>query len=249
MARLQVFPLLGIPEVEPGADLVELIMKSLRRSSVRFADGDVLVVKQKVVSKSEGRLVNLEYVRPGEVALRLGREQGKDPRLVEVVLGEAVRLVRVGHGVIVTETRHGYVCANSGVDKSNVRDGYVALLPVDPDRSARSIRRRIEKKTRRKIAVVVTDTFGRPWRKGQTDVAIGCSGIKPLLSYRGKTDSYGYSLKVTEPAVADEVASAAELVIGKLSGIPAAIVRGVTFERGEGGAKELVISKEQDLFR
>jgi len=249
LGRLQVFPLLGIPEVEPGADLVDLILRSLRRSGVRFADKDVLVVKQKVVSKAEGRLVNLEYVKPGDLASKLGREEGKDPRLVEVVLGEAVRVVRAGHGVIITETRHGFVCANSGVDKSNVRDGYVALLPVDPDRSARSIRRAIEKRTGKRLAVVVTDTFGRPWRRGQTDVAIGCSGIKPLFSYKGKTDSYGYSLRVTEPAVADEVASAAELVIGKLSGIPAAIVRGVKYERGEGGAKELVIAQEQDLFR
>jgi len=169
--------------------------------------------------------------------------------LVELVLGKGVRLVRVGHGVIITETRHGFICANSGVDKSNVRDGYVALLPVEPDRSARSIRRGIERRTRKKIAGVVTDTFGRPWRRGQTDVAIGCSGIKPLFSYRGKTDNFGYSLKVTEPAVADEVASAAELVIGKLSRIPAAIVRGVRYERGEGGAKGLVIAPDQDLFR
>ena len=249
MSRLQVFPLLGIPEVEPGADLVALILRSLGRSAVRFADKDVLVVKQKVVSKSEGRLVNLDYVKPEELALRLGQEQGKDPRLVEVVLGEAVRLVRVGHGVIITETRHGFICANSGVDKSNVRDGYVALLPLDPDRSARSIRRGIERRTGKKVAVVITDTFGRPWRKGQTDVAIGCSGIKPLLSYKGKTDTFGYSLKVTEPAVADEVASAAELVIGKLSRIPAAVVRGVKYERGEAGARELIIDRDLDLFR
>lgn len=249
MSRLQVIPLLGIPEVEPGADLVALILASLRRSRVRLANGDILVVKQKIVSKAEGRLVNLDLVRPGEIAFQLGREHGKDPRLVEVVLGEAARLVRVGHGVIITETRHGFTCANSGVDKSNVRDGYVALLPQDPDRSARLIRRAIEKRTRRRIAVLVTDTFGRPWRRGQTDVAIGCSGMKPVYSYRGKTDSYGYSLKVTEPAVADEVASAAELVIGKLSRIPAAVVRGVTYHRGGGSAKELIIDKELDLFR
>jgi coenzyme F420-0:L-glutamate ligase/coenzyme F420-1:gamma-L-glutamate ligase len=249
LSRLQVFPLLGIPEVEPGSELVDLILASLKKSDVRFANGDVLVVKQKIVSKSEGRLVNLDYVRPGELALSLGNQEGKDPRLVEVVLGESVRLVRVGHGVIITETRHGFICANSGVDKSNVRDGYVALLPLDPDRSARLIRRGIEKRTLKKIAVVVTDTFGRPWRRGQTDVAIGCSGIKPLLSYKGKTDNFGYSLKVTEPAVADEVASAAELVIGKLSRIPAAIVRGVKYVRGEEGAKGLIIAPDQDLFR
>jgi len=239
----------GIPEVEPGADLLGLVMAGLERSGLRLADHDIVVVKQKIISKAEGRLVNLDYIKPGEVALRLAREQRKDPRLVEVVLGEAVRIVRVGHGVIITETARGFVCANSGVDKSNVRDGYVALLPLDPDGSARAIRLGLERMTRRKLAVVVTDTFGRPWRKGQTDVAIGCSGIRPLRSYKGKKDRYGYSLKVTEPAVVDEVAAAAELVIGKLSGIPVAIVRGVAYARGDEGVKALLLEKEMDLFR
>ncbi len=182
LGQLQVIPVGGIPEVEPGANLVEMIIAGLKRSRVMLVRNDVLVVKQKVVSKAEGRLVNLDYVNPGELATRIANEQGKDARLVEVVLGEATRIVRVGQGVIITETRQGFVCANSGVDKSNVRDGYVALLPVDPDKSAMAIRKGLERRSGKKLAVIVSDTFGRPWRKGQTDVAIGCSGIDPLWS-------------------------------------------------------------------
>lgn len=242
-------PVGGIPEVEPGANLADLILAGLKKSGIRLASNDVLVVKQKVVSKAEGRLVNLDYVNPGELATRIANEQGKDARLVEVVLGESTRIVRVGQGVIITETRQGFVCANSGVDKSNVRDGYVALLPVDPDKSARAIRKGLEKRSGKKLAVIVSDTFGRPWRKGQTDVAIGCSGIDPLWSYRGKEDRYGYTLKVTEPAVVDEIAAAAELVIGKVSDTPAAVVKGVKYVRSERGVKGLILEKEKDLFR
>ncbi len=249
MGQLQVIPVGGIPEVEPGANVADLIFAGLKKSAIKLSQDDVLVVKQKVVSKAEGRLVNLDYVNPGELATRIAAEQGKDARLVEVVLGEATRIVRVGQGVIITETRQGFVCANSGVDKSNVRDGYVALLPVDSDKSARTIRRVLEKRTRKRLAVIVTDTFGRPWRKGQTDVAIGCSGINPLWSYRGKEDKYGYMLKVTEPAVVDEIAAAAELVIGKVSDTPAAVVRGVKYARSEKGIKGLILEKEKDLFR
>ena len=249
MGRIEVIPLAGIPEVSEGDDLASLILDAVGRESLALADGDVVVVKHKIVSKAEGRVVSIDAVEPGRKARALAKKEGKDPRLVELMLRESVRVVRASHGVIITRTKQGLVCANSGIDQSNVGKGSVALLPVDPDRSARNLRRVLEKRTGRRLAVVVSDTFGRPWRRGQTDVAIGCSGIKPLFSYKGKTDSYGYSLRVTEPAVADEVASAAELVIGKLSGIPAAIVRGVRYERGEGGAKELVIAQEQDLFR
>jgi coenzyme F420-0:L-glutamate ligase/coenzyme F420-1:gamma-L-glutamate ligase len=155
----------------------------------------------------------------------------------------------MGHGVIITETRQGLVCANSGVDRSNVGRGQAALLPADPDLSARRIRRGLEARTRRRLAVVVTDTFGRPWRKGQTDVAIGCSGIEPLLSYRGRRDAFGYELRVTEPAVVDEVAGAAELAVGKLGRIPVAIVRGMEYNRGRGGVRTLVMERSRDLFR
>jgi coenzyme F420-0:L-glutamate ligase / coenzyme F420-1:gamma-L-glutamate ligase len=242
-------PLVGIPEVEPGDDLANLILLALDRNSVTAASGDIIVVKQKVVSKAEGRLVKLSKVTPSKRASTLAAQEGKDPRLVQLVLSEAKRIVRKGHGVIITETAHGFVCANSGIDRSNVRRGYAALLPLDADASAKRLRKRFEEATGQKLAVVITDTFGRPWRRGQTDVAIGCSGLDPLLSFRGKRDRYGYSLKVTEPAVADEVAGAAELVMGKLSGVPAAVVRGARYARGEKGAKDLVIEADKDLFR
>jgi coenzyme F420-0:L-glutamate ligase/coenzyme F420-1:gamma-L-glutamate ligase len=249
LERLEVLPIRGIPEVKAGDDIVDLVLAASSGSGLRTKDSDIFVLKQKIVSKAEGRLVRLATVKPQAAALRLAREQGKDPRLVELVLREARRVVRAGHGVIITETKHGFVCANSGVDKSNVRRGYAALLPVDPDGSARGIRQGIEARTGRKVAVVITDTFGRPWRRGQTDVAIGCSGIRPLLSYIGRRDRFGYNLRVTEPAMVDEVAGAAELVAGKLSGVPVAVVRGLDYERSEEGVSSLVLAKEKDLFR
>ena len=191
----------------------------------------------------------LSRVKPRPEAARLAGKEGKDPRLVELVLREASEVVRVGHGVIITRTRHGFVCANSGVDQSNVGRGMAALLPRDPDRSARRIRESMGGRSGTDVAVLVTDTFGRPWRLGQTDVAIGCSGIAPMVSYAGKRDSFGYRLRVTEPAVVDEIAGAAELAMGKLSGIPAALVRGAPYVGGEKGAKALVMPRARDLFR
>ena len=249
MQRLQVIPLLGIPELTKGADLVQLILESMERTGVVAEDGDIFVVKQKAVSKAEGRVVALDEIRPGKKAKALARAQKKDPRLVELILKESVRVVRAGHGVIITETRHGFVCANSGIDQSNVGAGLAALLPVDPDKSSRQIRRGLEGATGKRLAVVVTDTFGRPWRRGQTDVAIGCSGIAPLNPYAGKKDKYGYVLRVTEPAVVDEIAGAAELATGKLTGIPVSLVRGVQYRRSEDGARSLVMQKRRDLFR
>ena len=249
MGRVEVIPLAGIPEVEAGADLGALIMASVRKGRLSLRDRDVVVVAQKIVSKAEGRLARLDEVTPGRRALSLARELGKDPRLVELILREAVRVVRVGHGVVITETRHGFVCANSGVDQSNVGRGAAALLPEDPDRSAKRLRGELEKATGKRLAVIVTDTFGRPWRLGQTDVAIGCSGISPLVPYDGRKDRFGFSLWVTEPSVVDEVAGAAELVLGKLAGIPAAVVRGVDYAPGEGGVKLIIMPRGRDLFR
>jgi coenzyme F420-0:L-glutamate ligase/coenzyme F420-1:gamma-L-glutamate ligase len=249
MSVMEVIPVRGLPEVKPGEDLGRLILAALRRGRLRLKDGDVVVVKQKVVSKAEGRLVMLEDVVPRPRAEKLARSQGKDPRLVELILREAARVVRAGHGVIITETRHGFVCANSGIDQSNVGKGVAALLPVDSDRSARDVRAALEKSSGARLAVVVTDTFGRPWRVGQTDVAIGCSGIEPLVRYAGKRDMFGYKLRVTQPAVVDEIAGAAELVLGKLSGTPVAVVRGASYSRGESGVKQLVMPRERDLFR
>ena len=249
MEKIEVIPLVGIPEVEKGDDLGALIADSMRQAGVALKDGDVLVVKHKIVSKAEGRVVKLDTVVPGRKARGLAKREGKDPRLVELMLAESVRVVKVGHGVIITRTKHGFVCANSGIDQSNVGKGSVALLPVDPDGSARRIRKSLERQAGKKIAVVVTDTFGRPWRMGQTDVAIGCSGIAPLLPYAGKKDRFGYELRVTEPAVVDEIAGAAELAIGKLKGIPAAVVRGVEYVSGEEGVNSLVMPPERDLFK
>jgi coenzyme F420-0:L-glutamate ligase / coenzyme F420-1:gamma-L-glutamate ligase len=249
LGRVEVIPVPGIPEVEEGADIPALILKALAHASLRLEERDIVAVKQKIVSKAEGRIVRLDRVRPRARALRLARAQSKDPRLVELVLAESRRIVRAGHGVIITQTRGGFVCANSGVDQSNVKKGYAALLPTDPDASALRIRRGLEDATGRRLAVIITDTFGRPWRKGQTDVAIGASGIAPLLSYRGKRDRFGYKLRVTEPAVVDEVAGAAELATGKLDRIPVAVVRGVRFDVREGGLRPLIMEKERDLFR
>jgi coenzyme F420-0:L-glutamate ligase / coenzyme F420-1:gamma-L-glutamate ligase len=249
LSRLEVIPVPGIPEVREGDDLGELILKSMKRRRLKFRGADVVVVKQKVVSKAEGRVVRLVDVVPGRAAVRLAEQQGKDPRLVELVLREAVRVVRAAHGVIITQTRHGFVCANSGIDRSNVGRGLVALLPIAPDRSARRLRLDLEKRSGVRLAVIVTDTFGRPWRKGQTDVAIGCSGILPLRRYLGKRDRFGYELRVTEPATVDEVAGAAELATGKLDGVPVALVRGVSYVRGEAGARAMVMPRERDLFR
>ncbi|MFI5404298.1 MAG: coenzyme F420-0:L-glutamate ligase [Candidatus Gagatemarchaeaceae archaeon] len=249
MSRVEIFPVGGIPEVKKGSDIANMIMEATARERLALQEHDVVVVKQKAVSKAEGRVVELRRVKPGRRASALARAQGKDPRLVELVLRESVRVVRAGHGVIITETRHGLVCANSGVDQSNVGRGFAALLPVDPDLSARRIRRGLEASTGKKLAVIVSDTFGRPWRRGQTDVAIGCSGIEPLVSYRGRKDAFGYELRVTEPAVVDELAGAAELAVGKLERIPVAVVRGAIYARGESGIGSLVMKMERDLFR
>ena len=247
--NIEVIPVIGIPEVKSGDDLGVLITGALGRQGVRLENGDIVVVKQKVVSKAEGRVVELETVSPSPKARALARKERKDPRLVELILRESVRVVRAGHGVIITETRQGFVCANSGVDQSNVGKGNASLLPVNADMSAKRLRRHLESKTKKKVAVIVSDTFGRPWRRGQTDVAIGCSGIQPLMPYAGKTDKFGYALRVTEPSIADEAAGAAELAMGKLSAICAAIVRGVCFIRGDVGTKSMIIPRDRDLFR
>lgn len=246
---VQISPVQGIKRVEPGDELGRIIAVALRGMGFELVDGDIVVVTQKVVSKSEGRLARLDEVKPTRQATTLASELEKDPRVVELVLRESKRIVRKGHGILITETRHGFICANSGIDVSNVESGYAALLPLDPDASARRIRKSLEKATTRKLAVIVTDTFGRPWREGQTDMAIGCSGIAPTQSLAGRKDPYGYVLRVTRPAIVDEVAAAAELVMKKRSLIPVAIVRGVNYKRAESGARSMVRKRSLDLFR
>ena len=248
--EIEIIGLIGLPEVRPGDDLAALIVEAARRQGMSLEGGDVLVVTQKVVSKAEGRLVDLREVEPSPYAWELAARMGKDARLLEVILGESRRIVRQEGSVLITETKQGFVCANAGVDASNVGGGeMVSLLPEDPDRSAEGIRAAIGEKLGVAVAVIVSDTFGRPWREGHTNVAVGLAGMSPFLDYVGQADPHGYVLRVSTMAVADELAGAAELVMGKLSRVPVAIVRGFRYERAEGTARELVRPPERDLFR
>ncbi len=247
---LTLTPIRGVPEVRPGNDLADLLWAAALRQGLRPAAGDVLVVAHKVVSKAEGRLVDLKTVVPSPFARRTAAELKKDPRLVEVILGETRRIVRLDRGVLVAETHHGLVCANAGVDQSNVPgDGVVALLPRDPDASARALRKALEDRAGCRLGVIIADTFGRPWREGLVNVAVGVSGVPALRDYRGQTDPHGFLLVGTQMAVADEVASAAELVMGKVDGVPAVLVRGLPSPEGDGGAAELLRPPERDIFR
>ena len=240
MTGIQVLPLEGMPEIEEGADLAGMLAASAERFG-GFENGDVLVVAQKAVSKAEGRVVALAEIEPSEDAHAQAGDG--DARHVEVILRETARVVRSRPPLVIAETRHGFVCASAGVDASNAPGSdTVVLLPVDPDASARALHERL------KVAVVVSDSFGRPFRHGTTDVAIGVAGLPPLRDLRGTRDRSGYVLKTTQIAVADEIAGAAELVMGKADGIPAAIVRGLQLE-GDGSARELVMPPDRDLFR
>jgi coenzyme F420-0:L-glutamate ligase/coenzyme F420-1:gamma-L-glutamate ligase len=239
---ISIAPVEGVPEIRAGDDLAALIAER-----ARLQHGDVLVVVHKAVSKAEGRVVRLAEVEPSAEALRLAADY--DPRRVEVILREAARLVRTRPPLLIAETRHGFVCASAGVDASNAPEPEtVVLLPLDPDDSAARLRERLRELTGTEVGVIVSDSFGRPWRQGTTDVAIGAAGIRPLLDLGGERDPVGYELHATVIAVADELAGAAELVIGKTAGIPAAVIRGVD-ARGDGTARDLVMPAERDLFR
>jgi coenzyme F420-0:L-glutamate ligase/coenzyme F420-1:gamma-L-glutamate ligase len=248
---IQIIGVDHIPEVRPGDDLVQLIVDGMVQSNAPPLDGDVLVVTQKIVSKAEGQLVDLTTIEPSALAVQWAEQYEKDPRQVEVVLREATRIVRMERGILITETRHGFVCANAGVDASNVSPDTVCLLPEDPDRSAKEIRQGIKQELGVNVGVIISDSFGRPWRNGIINVSIGVAGIPALADYRGQTDAAGYSLHVTVLAVADEIAAAAELVMNKLDARPVAIVRGYQFpvaaEPGTG--RDLVMDSSRDLFR
>lgn len=246
---IQVIPLSGIPEVIEGDDLAALITAAVRRTPIDVLDGDVFVVAQKIVSKSEGRTVRLDSVEASPRAREWGGLYDKDARMVEVVLRESRRIVRMQDGVIISETNQGFICANAGVDASNVAEGLVTLLPEDSDRSARLLKAGLEEAFRARLAVIISDTFGRPWREGLVNVAIGVAGIAPVVDYRGQSDSYGRPLRVTTIATADELASAAELVMGKNSGTPVAIIRGAGYESRDASTRELLRSPDKDLFR
>ena len=248
---IQILPVRISANVKKGDDLAAMIVSAAHSAGTEILARDIIVVAQKIVSKAEGRVVDLRAIKPSKKARNLARSQGKDLRLVEIILRESRRLVRARNGIIITETRHGFVCANSGVDQSNVQGkSHVIVLPIDPDKSASKIRSGIRKICNKDVAVVITDTFGRPFRNGQTNVAIGVSGIAPIKSYIGSLDMYGRKLRVTEIAIADEIASAAELVMGKADRVPVAIVRGYNSEpTSRSGIRALLRSKEKDLFR
>ena len=247
--RYEVIGVEGIPEVSPGADVARLIVETARAQGTPILPRDLVVVGQKIVSKAEGRLVRLADVIPSPVTLALAPALGRDARFVEVVLRESRRVVRMDKTVLITETHHGGVCANAGVDQSNVDADTVALLPEDPDASARRLRESIRTLTGADVAIIVADTFGRPWREGLTNVAIGVAGFAAQRSYLGDVDPAGRPLQATILAVADELASAAELVMGKLDRIPAAIVRGFDWMPSEDGSKPLLRDPVRDLFR
>ncbi len=247
--EIRIIGIEGIPEAHAGDNVAELIAAGLEQSGLQIETGDVLVVTHKLVSKAEGRLVALESVTPSAFAQWIAQRYGKDPRQVEVVLRESARIVRMDRGILIAETRHGFVCANAGVDASNVPPGHVSLLPVDPDASAARIRSDLIRRFGSEHAVIITDSFGRPWRNGIVNVAIGAAGMQPLLDYRGQADTFGNELRVTVMAVADELAAAAELVMGKVERCPAAIVRGYRYQPGAGRASDLIMPAERDLFR
>jgi coenzyme F420-0:L-glutamate ligase/coenzyme F420-1:gamma-L-glutamate ligase len=244
--EVRVLALEGIPEVDEGDELAGLLADAAARLG-GLEDADVVVVAQKVVSKAEGRVVRLDELEPSAQARELAGDA--DPRHLEAILRESVRLVRTRTPLVIAETRHGFVCASAGVDASNAKgEGTLVLLPVDPDASAARIRDGLRLRTGRDVGVIVSDSFGRPFRQGTIDVALGVAGVVPLLDLRGTRDRAGYELRATQIAVADELASAAELVLGKTRGVPAALVRGVDL-RGEGSGRDLLMPPERDLFR
>ncbi len=248
--RVELLALDGIGEVQPGDDVAALVADAAAASAVDLGDDDVVVVTQKIVSKAEGRLVELSSVTPSELARDWAERWGKDPRQVELVLRESASIVRMGPGgLIISRTRHGLVCANAGVDVSNVGGGDIAsLLPLDPDASARRIRDGLRERTGASAAVIVSDSFGRPWRNGIVNVAIGSAGIEALRDMRGEPDSAGREMRATVIAVADQLASAADLAGGKVEGRPVVVIRGYPWRPSEEGASVLVMEAERDLF-
>jgi coenzyme F420-0:L-glutamate ligase / coenzyme F420-1:gamma-L-glutamate ligase len=249
MNGIELWPIVGLGEVVPGMDLAAAIHQALSASGQALQDGDIVVVTQKVVSKAEGCLVDLATVEPSPLARAWAARWAKDARVVELVLRESQRIVRMDRGVIISETRHGLVCANAGVDCSNVGNDRATLLPPDPDASAARLRAALEAGSGVRLGVIISDTFGRAWREGQTNVAIGVSGVEALRHFEGQVDPTGYELRVTMLATADELAGAAELVMGKVDGVPVAVVRGLGRALGEASARELIRPSSNDLFR
>ena len=248
--ELRIIPIQVQGEVRPGDSVAEKLLAALKRQRLVLRKGDIVIVKHKIISKAEGQLVELSAIEPSEASREWGRRYGVDPRVTELAVAQSRRIVRRERGVVITETRHGFICANSGIDVSNVDGGKCALLlPEDPDRSAAQLHAAIKKRLKLSIPVIICDSFGRPWREGLTEAAIGVAGMKPLYDYRGRRDRRGYKLRASVEAIADELAGAAGLVCGKLNGTPACVIRGFRFQAGPGSARELIRPAANDLFR
>lgn len=253
--NVQLIPVSTFPEIKPGDNLPLLISNSIKNEDFELSDNDIVVVAQKIVSKAENRIVDLKKVKPTDFSRSVAKEVAKDPELVEIILAETKKIIRMdmrkeGHGRLIVETRDGLILANAGVDTSNVSGGNsVTLLPLDSDKSADKIRAAISKKLGKKVAVIITDTVGRPWREGLVDIAIGCSGIAPLDDKRGEKDSRGFLLNATVMATGDQVASAAGLLMDKNSQTPLIIVKGIKFKKSNKGSKSLIRDSKNDLFR
>ncbi|MFZ0183774.1 MAG: coenzyme F420-0:L-glutamate ligase [Nitrosotalea sp.] len=244
---LQIIPVHILKDILPGDDLIELLLQT--RTGRGLKEGDILVFTQKIISKQEGRKINLSKIKPTLLATGIASAYAKDPRIIQLILDETKRLIRMKNGIMICETHHGLVCANAGIDESNVEANFATLLPKNPDISAEKLRRRIKTKTGKNIAVIISDTFGRPFREGQTDTAIGVSGISPIVDYVGKRDNFNRVLRVTAIAIVDELCSASELVRGKTLHTPIAIIRNYKFDKKNGTSKVLLRAKSLDLFR
>jgi coenzyme F420-0:L-glutamate ligase/coenzyme F420-1:gamma-L-glutamate ligase len=247
--RYEVIGVEGLPEITCGEDLAQLIAAAAAAQGTSLTAGDLLVISQKIVSKAEGRMVRLSDITPSPETAAMAEEIGRDPRLVEVILRESRRIVRKDKGVLIVETQHGWICANAGVDQSNVDADTACLLPEDSDRSARALRDGLRRLTGHDLGIIIADTFGRPWREGLTNIAIGVAGLEPIKSYLGEKDPAGHVLQATIIALADELAGAAEPVMGKLDRIPVAIVRGLAWQRSDTGSRALLRDPARDLFR
>lgn len=241
---MEIIPIHVEKEIVPSDDIADIVL-----NSEKLDDGDILVIAQKIISKQEGRLIDLSTVTPSLLAEGIGSQYCKDPKIVELILSESKRIVRMNKGILIVETHHGFICANAGVDESNIEKGYATLLPINSDVSAQRIRRKILEQSNKNVAVIISDTFGRPFRLGQINHAIGVSGLNPILDYEGTPDSFNKLLRVTALAVADELASASELVMGKSLKCPFAIIRNYSFNFEEHGINELIRSPHEDLFR
>ncbi|MHC1599992.1 MAG: coenzyme F420-0:L-glutamate ligase [Candidatus Methanospirareceae archaeon] len=248
--RLEIIGVDGLPEIKEGDDLTRLFLEALEAEELKLEDSDAIVFTSKVIAKSEGRIVDLSSVRVSEEAERIAKETGKDPRIVQLVLNEAKTVVRLMKKHVIVETKHGFVCANAGVDESNVEEGKAVLLPKDPQKSVQQLKKEIEEQSGKAISVLISDSFGRAFRDGVTGICIGVSGIPALQDRRGEEDRFGKIAQITKEAIADEICAAANLVMGEFKeGVPIAIVRGLKLEHCERDIQELLFSKEEDIFR